>query len=457
MYDFSGMLGASSRWAAALAVLVTLAWSVDADARRRTFAVAIDTEPAGAAVYLDDEQGERLGETPFRGRLEAGSYTLYLHRDGYEPVYERIEVKKRRRGRQSFSFELTRIVYGSVEVVAVEGTPKVDNARVLLDGEEIGNAPDILDKVPIGPHQVEVIKEGYEVFEAWIEVAEGETTRVEVELESDGTPVAELDDEVPDDDEDPIGGEVEASAPAGRDQAPLLLLSAGPEMGGRRFAYLDPMTSNLRPYQAFGVPMLRLRGELYPLGRLHDNPFVTGWGVVGEYAQAAPLQSATESDLTLDTAWNDFYVGGRFRLALGNAHLGFDAGVGAQNFNFDPGMDAGKQMLAEEVPDVSYRFTRFGGDVGGVFAERWRAHASFDYRLVSELGVLQTRFLSTQVSAFGGGLGLAYLLTDEWDLRLNGHYNRYALTFSYGETGEYRANGGIDEFFGAMLGVGYRR
>lgn len=461
-------MGSPRRIAALCAAALWVASAAgDAHAKPRTYRIAIETEPPGATVFLDDESGEELGTTPFQGRLEAGTYTIFIRREGHEPVYETISVKRKRRGRQTFSFELAEIRYGEVEVVGIGDGPDVRGALVLIDGAEMGNAPDVI-RVAAGPHQVEVTKKGYELFEAWIDVEADETTTVEVELvPEDGAAVADAGDggdlgdedggdRGGDGDGDDAGGDIEGAAPAAaRRELPYVIASIGPEIAGRSFEYIAPETNNLRPYQAFGVPMLRVRAELYPLAGF-GNRFLGGFGVAASYGRAAPVQSATDGNQTLATRWSDYHMSGRFRLALGAAYLGLEAGIGTQRFQFDAGGDPEKEMLFAEVPDVDYRFQRFGGDIGGTFAERWAASASFDYRVVSAIGTLQDRFERTTVAAMGGGVSLAFLLSPTWDVRLTGNYSRYTLDFEVGDGAEYAADKAIDQFFGAMLGIGYR-
>ena len=98
-------------WLGIVAVLVL--FSARAEAAPRTYAVKISTSPSGATVFLNDEEGEKLGKTPFEGRLEAGTHPIFIRLEGYESRYETIDVERKRRGRQRFDFELKKLQYGA--------------------------------------------------------------------------------------------------------------------------------------------------------------------------------------------------------------------------------------------------------------------------------------------------------------------------------------------------------
>src|SRR5690606_3859456 len=126
--------------------------------------------------------------------------------------------------------------------------------------------------VSVGPHQVEVFKEGYEIFEQWIEVEEGQMTTVEVEFEED--PDATYgggDDEEEDDDEEEEFDEDEDFDDDEDDTDFVLppattaltrhyiIFGVGPEVGNRTFQYVIPNgvtdAPNIRPYDAALVPL----------------------------------------------------------------------------------------------------------------------------------------------------------------------------------------------------------
>ena len=143
-----------------LATVVLVLLGVGSDAHAKTYNIEVLTEPSGAKVYLNNKRGKLLGKTPFRGKLRAGDHTLYITKNGYEPVYQVIEVKKRKGGRQDFSSELQRVEFGTVKVVATPdvNAKKIKKAKIYIDGKFEGYLPDTFKQISTGPHQVEVKK-----------------------------------------------------------------------------------------------------------------------------------------------------------------------------------------------------------------------------------------------------------------------------------------------------------
>ena len=56
--------------------------------------VTIVSEPSGASLWLDTEDGEPSGATPWRSRLEVGSHFVLLRKDGFEDKQVSFKVEK---------------------------------------------------------------------------------------------------------------------------------------------------------------------------------------------------------------------------------------------------------------------------------------------------------------------------------------------------------------------------
>lgn len=468
------------RYAVSLAAAFLLVFGFARSALAKSYDVEVVTEPSGAKVYLGKD-GKLLGKTPYRGKLDAGEYTFYITKRGFESMYQSVVVKKKS-GRQEFSYELKEVQYGRVEVVAADNAEPIDDARILIDGEEVGNAPDIIDPVSVGPHQVEVIREGYEIFEQWIEVEKGVMTTVEVELEEDPDAIYgskggkgsegdedeedapdapdEDDDGEEDDEDDDVDDSPDFVMPPVADvmTRPYVILGIGPEVGNRNFEYVIPEgvndAPNIRPYDAALVPLARVRLQVYPLAG-SATPALAGWGFSGSYAQAKSVTSQTEDNQTLDTRWNEWDANLRFMLPLGKATIAAEVGYAGQTFEFEAGEGVG--MLIDEVPGVEYRFTRVGGDVAFQFTPKIGAWIGGNYRIVSALGKLSTRFEETQVTAYGGQAGANYGITDSIQVQLLLNFSRYQHLFIIRNDGDMARVAGTDQFVGAMLGLAYLR
>lgn len=478
----------SGRFTALTGALTVLALAtLPAAAEAKPYPVRIDSRPSGATVYLDSKEGAPLGRTPFAGRLPSGSHTLIVELDGYVSQVQDINVRRQRRPLR-IDVKLSKIDLASIEVVLgrAGGRPvEADGARILVDGRDVGAAPDTV-QVPAGPHQVEVVLEGYKTFEIWVETAEGEKLKVTADLVPLGERpmrVAQVGGGSPDRDPGPDGGdepgdaeepkrvaaaddstldgrpeEPEGSAfrekPAAAARlVPFVGVGAGLQLAGRRFRPNSEDVQGLRQYDAGGVLMVRLAAEVNPLAFV-KSPLASGWGLYAAYARATPLDSNAEladgTEVQVPTVWSELDLGARYRYRFRpDSYIGVEGGYGAHSFTFD--FSAMTQELAEEVPGVSYEFLRVGLE-GRIGFGRIAVLGAGGTRLVSSIGDLGERFAKTDILALNGSLGVAAVLTSSIEARLMGHYDRYAHEYTPAEGAvASTATSGLDEFYGALL------
>ncbi len=450
------------------ALLASLAPAAHAE---KTYPIRIETTPSGATVYLEDKDGEPIGRTPYDGKLSAGNHTLIIELEGFVGQVSEISVKKKSSS-QKFKVKLAKVEKGTIEVMPAKAQAQVAGAKVFVDGREEGNLPDTI-KVDAGAHQVEVKKEGYKTYEEWIEVAEGETTRVKVELigvdgkqpeaaASDGGGGGdESDPSLESSDGDDSDAEVEdedEEGPTGR-SIPFVAVAAGVELGGRRFRYDNPTEGNLRPYDAGGVPMIRVSGELTPLA-FSTSKAASGWTLTGSYAHSTPLDSTAtinqgqpnEMSVSVPTTWSELDLGLGYRYHFGPAdgsYVGLMSGYGIHTFTFT--FDSTNDTLKNQIPDVQYKFIAVGLDTRFAFAGRFAALLSGGTRLVNATGNIGNNFKKTDVLAFGVGAGLAAGITKTIEGRLVGRFDQYNHTFTAKDSPTVVADGGKDRFFGVTL------
>ena len=476
----------SGRFTALTGALTVLALAaLPAMAGAKPYPVRIDSQPTGATVYLDSKEGAPLGRTPFTGRLPSGSHTLIVELDGYVSQVQDINVRRQRRSLR-IDVKLSKIDLASIEVVLgrAGGRPvEAEGARILVDGRDVGAAPDTV-QVPAGPHQVEVVLEGYKTFETWVETAEGEKLKDTADLVPlGGKPVrvarvgAGGSDRDPDAggeasdaqepkcvaaaEENPLDGEPdepEGSAfrekpAASPRQVPFVGLGAGLELAGRRFRPNSEDVQGLREYDAGGVLMVRLSAEINPLAFVR-SPLASGWGLYASYARATPLDSAAVladgTEVQVPTVWSELDLGARYRYRFRpDSYVGLEGGYGTHAFTFD--FSAMTQELEEEVPDVSYEFLRIGLE-GRIGFGRIAVLGAGGTRFVSSIGELGDRFAKTDILALNGSLGVAAVLTRAIEVRLMGHYDRYAHEYTPAEGAvASTATSGLDQFYGALL------
>lgn len=99
-------------------------------ARGQSGSVSVITTPEKAVVYLG---GEKLGLSPIDTVFPSGRHSLTIMLNGEELVKERVNVCA---GEKTTITKELKMPYGSV---AVKTTPLNMNARVTVDGEEVGS------------------------------------------------------------------------------------------------------------------------------------------------------------------------------------------------------------------------------------------------------------------------------------------------------------------------------
>jgi hypothetical protein len=471
--------------------LVTLVGTARLAYADKTYPVVIESTPTGATVYLDNKEDGPLGQTPYKGQLKAGTYNLIVELDRYDQHVQDVTIKKSK-AVQKFKVPLKKSPEGQVKVVAAKGRPDVKNAVVYIDGKEWGQVPDVI-KVPAGPHQVEVKKEGFKTFEAWIEVAQGEVKTVKAELIAapgsapsetaardggsgdDGAGAEDGAAEEEEEGEDDGGEEVAAAGGEEEEEEtdadiedqqpedhartiPFFAVGAGFELGGRRFRYANPEVGNLRPYDAGGVPLVRASLEVTPLA-FSRSMLLNGWTLNASYARATPLESTAElngMDVAVPTTWTELDVGlgYRYRFGAGAAsYVGPQVGYGVHSFSFT--FDSESNSLMGTIPDVKYKFIWLGLDSRISFGGRVSALASAGTRLVSETGDIGTHFAKTDVVAFAINLGIAATITRSIEARLVGRFDQYKHEFTPKTVPDFVADGGTDRFFGVTLSAAF--
>jgi hypothetical protein len=99
-------------------------------ARGQSGSVSVITTPEKAVVYLG---GQKLGPSPVDTVFPSGRHSLTIMLNGEELVKERVNICA---GEKTTITKELKLPYGSV---AVKTTPLNMNARVTVDGEEVGS------------------------------------------------------------------------------------------------------------------------------------------------------------------------------------------------------------------------------------------------------------------------------------------------------------------------------
>lgn len=231
----------------------------------------------------------------------------------------------------------------------------------------------------------------------------------------------------------------------------LFAASLAFEVGGRRFVYSDPITSNARDYDVFGAPTVAAGVEIYPAATT-TIPFVKDLGLTGSFARAFGISSATKAGTKLGTTWMRAGGGLRARFRPGSTTgpmIGINGGISFNTFTFDA-----PPNLADAAPGVTYVSLRGGVDARIPF---WRMALLLDvgYDGALSAGTVHDRFTGATVGGLDGGAGFAFLIASGFEARLTAHYTRYFYAFDPVPGDPHVAGGAVDELLGLGIGVAY--
>ena len=141
-----------------------------------TIPVNVESDPAGAAVYLDTPEGQPLGTTPMRNiRIPRGQHTLIFKKENHEDARLPVDIRRRRE-----TFRATLNPLSVINVTA--GNTAAEGAAVRVDGQPVGNVP-FRAQVQPGRHLVQVGKEGHVTFSQWADLSGGQVLQLPVMLE----------------------------------------------------------------------------------------------------------------------------------------------------------------------------------------------------------------------------------------------------------------------------------
>ena len=136
--------------------------------------VMIDSEPAGADVYLNNAL---VGKTPFRVEQPEGRYEWRLERELYLPEAGVFELKAGDRQRLNITLKPN---YGTIEV---NSTPE-NGASISLNGIKLGKTtPAVLDEIPTGEHNITLTHPWYETQSQKVVVSAGVREQLTLSLQ----------------------------------------------------------------------------------------------------------------------------------------------------------------------------------------------------------------------------------------------------------------------------------
>lgn len=160
-------------WSEEVEAIGGVTHELEAQLELRPGTLDVRSEPGGAEVWID---GERRGETPWSGELSGGGHLIELRSEGFRRVQRQIAL----RPGQSSTVTL--------ELAPLTGTLAVatnaPGATLLVDGEERGQAPFPPLLLEPDRYELQVTADDHGPWEGEVDIVDGTTTRVELELAS---------------------------------------------------------------------------------------------------------------------------------------------------------------------------------------------------------------------------------------------------------------------------------
>lgn len=246
----------------------------------------------------------------------------------------------------------------------------------------------------------------------------------------------------------------EVASGGGTPDHPALDASIGVRGFSRRLRYSDDIFGVLSKYTLPFWPAGVLAVDWYPASH-----FTTGWltylGLTAQLELSAGIKSSTATGDTFKTTYTSFLIGPKFRYPIGRAEVVGSIAYGGQSFGFTPTTDSGAAPL---LPDVSYKFLRFGASGRVPVSERFAVGAGLGYLAVTGTGELGSAAFFPRISGGGFDLGLfgSYAMTNRLDLRLGFDFRRYFFSMNPEVGDPLIAGGATDQYVSVTLGLGLR-
>lgn len=139
--------------------------------RKGKHAIKVDSTPAGATIYLGSKTCGVVAKTPWSGKLAAGPVLVILEHQSYDDATRTVTISPK--SISELFVPMQRTNAGFVEVRG-DADPTIAGLPVTIDGQPQGTVPAKL-RVPVGRHLVEIAKTGFDPFQQWVDVLDGQT------------------------------------------------------------------------------------------------------------------------------------------------------------------------------------------------------------------------------------------------------------------------------------------
>ena len=447
----------------ALLILLGLCWALPAWAGV-TGKVTIESDPAGASVYIGDKADGEKGVTPLTLDLAPGDYTFVVALPGYSDEYKNVTVT---RNKKPVVAKITLRKAMGILTVSAKGN-KGRDLDVYINDENRGRIP-LTVELSADTYHIEIKRGKVTIRDERITLEADQETELIVDpaakvakepaKEPDKSPAK---DPNPTEDPDAGGGTDEPSdeptseptnAPTGAvsdgttkpEAASWLTASATTTVMFRKVGYTQVQTDKLFLFDQGGQVLVGVALEAFPFAKQKSVLRMLSVRGHGNFGVPQSFATADAQMLSVKTAY--LQVGGdvHYQVPLGSLGLDINTGYERQTLSF-----SGTSEALSLLPDAAIGSVRLGGGLT-VKLGMIDAFGFAEVRLVTGGGPYMERFQNPTGSGFGVGGGLRTKFGRMFataDVALN----RYSWTFL--PTPAYIAKTATDSLTMVNLGFG---
>jgi hypothetical protein len=230
----------------------------------------------------------------------------------------------------------------------------------------------------------------------------------------------------------------------------------------RNFTYKDDLRGNLRDYKLNIGPGVGTKFQYFP-GAHFTAGVGAQFGIDFEWERLFNFDSTDEDGVNFPTESQQFLIGLRWRYPTGRWEPFVVVDYGVHTFRFGV---SGPALPGEDntagIPNVKYEFVRIGAGFRVAIGdkERFIIVANAAFRGVFSVGPIGTNLWFPEATANGmdAMLMLGYALPKGFEIRIGGDYRRYWFDLNpVPSDPPYVAGGALDQYWGASIGVAWRR
>jgi hypothetical protein len=143
-----------------------------------TFTLQVNSSPSEAEVYID---GIKKGTTPLEiTDLIIGKHFVEVRKENYAKWSKEVNEEDETGSGVNKTIVFEANLVPSVASITINSIP--DGAKVIINGEEKGTTPFVMDNVEPGSYQILVIKDGYVPYQEGFNIAKGDYVKRDLAL-----------------------------------------------------------------------------------------------------------------------------------------------------------------------------------------------------------------------------------------------------------------------------------